>query len=61
MARLVKEEVIVRVSRLAKDGKPDPDAAVTPEHLQLLDEALAEIWELPPGAVVEVVKIGEPD
>ena len=61
MARMVTEELIIRVTRLVKTGQPDPDAAVTDEHLQLLDAALPEIWELPAGAVVEVVKIGESD
>lgn len=61
MARIVKEEVFVTVSRLVRDDDKKVAHVVTDEHRQILDEALKEIWELPPGTVVEVLKIDNPD
>ena len=58
MARMVEEQLVITVTRIVRSDARDPDRILTKDHKLMLDGALAEIWELPAGAVVEVNERG---
>jgi hypothetical protein len=53
MAKIIEENIVIKISRLAKDGS-DPAGSVTTETLQALEQVTQEL--VGDGAIVEITQ-----